>query len=627
MKGNKIQRQSSKGVSILAFFLGVLFGIILLLGAIAGGVYYVLNADVDSVLGWFGVDNSADENGDNKYINTNADKDGVASVLELITRITEMAGNYQNLTIGQIDALLPATHGLVDQIIEAVSDYVTVDYGELSAVKFSEFQAYFTELVYDIQPAKIVENTSGVEMNNLIRLLLYGVEADCVTVDGEIYPLYLDTATQTYIYAVGEDWYVAEETDDGFLTTGVQYQSYNKENTEPTGNYYTVGGQRVSIDPLTIRSFIETDGLGALGKVTVAELVGEWIDDENEELANKLLGDILLKDLINGDVDIKDKLNSLTIGDIIYIDQSDRLMSKLADCKISEVGSVIRTIELPEVIDIPATAIMAYIGYGVTKVDTEAGTAEFNGETVYITTETIDGTLYITGVYGDSEYTEESRIAGTKVNEVSGCMDGLMKDLTVGELIGVDDSSSTILRAIKNSTIESLSEDINNLTVNSLYAESIYVDPAMKQVVVADPVQGQVAFSPEYLYYELADGEYVLVGGTGKVLSYRSNLYTFGEVKGFWQLLIMELADDGSKSEKAYSLNSVADMANNLSNNLIVSSLDDLYRAGVITFEEGTENPLGKVIPQSISEKYGNRTLGSLTISETVAFVAEFLTL
>lgn len=781
--------KSGGGGKILAFFLGVLFGIILLIGGVVGAGYFVASTDLDKVLGWFNLDNSPDENGDNKYINTDVDNGGVNNIIELVQKVISLANNIDNMTLGEIDDLVPAARGLVDQIIESVQDYVIVDYDELSAVKFSEFEAYFSDLVLDIRPAVIVEKSGSGEINKLMDLVLYGVEADCITKNGILCPLYQDTVTKTYIYQYNNNWYVAEESNGVFTATDTQYTSYNKNNTEATGNYYTVNGERQFIDPITLRSFIGTDGLGALGKTTVAELIGDMSEGDSE-LVEKIFGNIILDDLINGNIDLEEKINDLeigllldfdpfnddmllyiayalsdlsetadddgfysavyklgetdipvlvsiednkitkiidaatgeelsgttvstigqvidnieitvlinvaptnkvltyiaygltgveqtaegwrgyyngqlctinvgedgnitavyneetggilsaagidelndrlntvtedlTIGDIVEIREGDKIMSKLAGYKINEVSDAVQTFELGDIMDIEASStLMAYLAYGITKVDAVAGEAQYQGETVRVETSLNEvGTIVITGVY----HLDGTAIEGTKVGEMTDRMEGLKADVTIGELMSIDESSSnTIMKAIKNSTINSLSDDIDKLTINELYAESIYGTAELKTVVASGAGEGELDFNTEYLYYEMVDGDYKLVDGTGKVEAYRAGLYTYGATTGLWKLLVVERAG-GGKTEKAYTINSITAMADNATKNLRECSLSELYEAGILTFEVGTENPLDKLIPNIEGIAYKNERLGDLTITQAIVAIASLM--
>ncbi len=85
---------------ILCFIFGFLFAIIVEVALIAGGVYFLMKADIDDVLSLVGVENE-DENGNKIIINTNVDEGGVKNITDLISAISDMFGNgVENLTIG-----------------------------------------------------------------------------------------------------------------------------------------------------------------------------------------------------------------------------------------------------------------------------------------------------------------------------------------------------------------------------------------------------------------------------------------------------------------------------------------------------------------------------------------------
>lgn len=680
MRGNKVQKSGGTGKSILAFFLGMLFGIIFLVGSLAGAIGFVLYADVDTVLDIFNVDNSADENGDNKYINTNEDKDGVSNILELVTRITAMAGNFRELTLGQIDALVPATHGLVDKLLESLSKYVEVDYDTLSQQKFSELSDYIREVVMNIRPGQLI---AGLELggdgaaNQLIDLILCGIEAKYVTVGESDIPVYYDCFTQNGRYVRGDGEYlpeeleeyivaekdevtyrvyhymyngvsyVAEKIDNGYEATDVEYAlDYSEEYTKCSGNYYYEAGsdERIYVDPITLGSFVDGDGMGALESLPLYELFGTMSSDDeaNQRLLTAMLGELTVGDLMNGTADFHGTIQNVYIGDIIEAN-GNKLLEKLGQYTIGGLSEAMDNLEVADLIDVEAdgaSVIMLYLAFGVTKVEkdevTQLYTAEKDGQTVYFRTSmNSQGVECLDSIYSEADLEEEHRVEAVRLPEVGTRLSNLQNDVKVGDIMGITDDDSTILKAIRHSTINSLPEDINNLTINELYADSIYTDPVFKEVVAENPEEGQIAFNCIYLYYQLVDGEYILVNSddsdpdnNGKLDTLPSTgiYYTYGEVKGFWQLLIMANDDSGEKSEKAYTLSRMADMADNLAYNLKTCSLRDLYNADVIEIEDEENSPLNKVIPEAVSQKYGNRTLGSLTISEAVDFVGEFLT-
>ncbi len=372
MRGNNVQRKGGKAKGIISFFVGLLLGIIIIVGAIVGGTYYVLNADIDSVLGMAGLDNSKDENGRNKLINTDLEAGGVKNLLELIGRLSVMATDFQNMTLGELDSLVPATRGLTDQLLESFRKYVAIDYDELCQVKFSELNGYVENLVMDIQPASFIDemNAQG-SMNPVLELVLYGVEANYVeSPQGEKYPLYADNyrynadtgnyervedsavlekSQEQYIvkqsanndlydiffFVKSDGAYISERDPDDIMkfyysdSPEYGYAIYNADYADCTGNYYiNNAGEKQIIEPITLRSLMEDGGTGSLEKVRVIELIG---DGEPDELLETILGDASLGDLMNGNVDFTEKINGMELGLVLTLDPfKDDLLLYLA---------------------------------------------------------------------------------------------------------------------------------------------------------------------------------------------------------------------------------------------------------------------------------------------------------
>lgn len=786
-----------KGFSFLSFFLGILIGIIILAGALFGAGYFAATADLNKVMEIAGLDNK-DENGNDKYINTDADDGGVRNMLELVQRVIDMSKDAGGLTLGQIDDLFPAAGGVAEKLRDEISEYVDVDIEELKQVKFSELSAYVNELVMEIRPAGFI---SG-EMNSFAKLFLDGIEADCITVDGVVYPLYSDADGNNYAYLCGEDWYGAEKTDDGYGATGALYGG-DPSTLLPTGNYYVDGeSKKIYIDPITIGSLTSKDGMGALGRVSVAELLGET---DKDGIVEKLLGDITVGQFIDGKADIDARVNALEISDFVEVRADDKVMAffayglsnvtqnddgtysavyklgeedetvsvnvedgkivgatgadgqpvkgltvgnvatvsdkidvsvflnvtaenkiiaylaygitdikmgedgvctaylgdekctltlkngeiasvtvdstgekvsaanvselsdrvdgvfndlkirdlidvgdnkllvKLGEYTLNNVSEGLDGLEVPDVIDVPAgSALMAYLAYGLTKTDAAGGTALLDGENVYVKTENGN----ITGVYRSADM-EGEPVPGTKINQISARIDGLMDELTIAELLPAGATEdNTILRALGNSTINGLSEDINALTVNELYADEIYGEAAedgspkkavIKRVVAAGAPAGEdeINFDPSYLYYTLVSGEfgeasatYKMVG-SGESMGKLSSLpadgntyYTYGKASEFWQLLVTERTETQSggdtvvtADEKAYSLNNLTSMIENISHNMNYFTLHSLNSAGILKFKNPED--LDKKIPEGLGS-YGGMVLGDLTIPDAI---------
>ena len=437
---------NKKGFSILSFILGILLGIILVVGGIVGGVFVVLNTNVDTVLGWFGQDNSKDENGRNKIINTD-EATGVKNLMELIDRIIGENGLLNkgtDLTLGDIDALIPATTGLVQSLVDMVADYVTIDVEELKTVKISEFADYAMEVVETIEIGRVLDITiEGGGTNRVVDVLINGTEADTVTIDGTIFPVYFDRYYSTssgykrrdsqnnyvgasllskyvpylsgggdgeaytlYFYKAADGTpYVLEKganarasVKNGYIVTQVNYSdSYNETYEQCTGNYYILNGERQYFNPVTVGTFMNSSGFGPLEKIELLDLISS-----EDELLEVLLDGITLGDIMNGSVSFQ---------------------SKLDEIKLSAFFDVA-----------PDDSVMVYLAYGVTSVRFENG--EWLGMytpdgsdplTCHFETTTKDSKVIISRAY----YTDNGKEIelGTTLASVSSIIDGVSIDI------------------------------------------------------------------------------------------------------------------------------------------------------------------------------------------------------
>lgn len=777
-----------KGFSFLSFFLGIFLGIIILAGALFGAGYFALSANLDKVLGVAGLDNGKDENGRNKYVNTDPGNGGAQNVLELLQKISALTSDIGGVTIGRIDELFPAAGGLAEGICSSFSQYANINYEQIKDVKFADFGTFVSGMVMDIRPAALI---SG-EMNNFMRLLLEGVEADCVVYGDKVRPLYHDVESGAYAFEYDGVWYRAEESGGGFAPTQNVFENYNAETAEATGNYYIDGGEKIFIDPVTIGTLSGTDGMGPLGRVSIAEILGE----ESGGMVDEILGGITLSQFMNGEADIESKINGLEISSFIDADVNDELMLLIvygvknvkgspeegytAVCKLgdgseipvnltveegkvtavtdadgnavggTEVGSLssvadkidvsvfldvtvdnkiaaylaygitditsqssgytalkdgepctleldgnkiisvtlnssgekvpaagvselggrmegvssdlkikdiidpgdnkilqklgnytlsgvsegVDLLEITDVADIDRdSAVMAYLAYGVSRVNKEDNTAFLNGEKVYLkTTDGGDGKTYIEGVYRESGFTGEP-IEGVKINGINGRLEKMTGELTIGELLeGGVDKSNSILYSLRNSTIDGLADDVQQLTVNEIYADKIYGGAELKKVKKNG--DGDIDFNPHYLYYvktaDVFGGEsYKMVSKDGqeegKLSEYAADdneiYYTYGEPTEFWQLLVTVKSGDGEGDEKAYKLNSLTDMTGNISNNMEFFTLRALKSAGIIKFD-GVD--LNTSIPMGIGS-YGGKQLGDLTVPDAIKAMVEII--
>ena len=556
MKGNQVQKKGGTLKAVICFIVGLILGIAIVVGTVAGGVLYVLNSDLDNVLSMFGVDNSVDsETGRNKIINTDPEQGGADKLMDLISKVTAMASNTGALTLGQIDELIPATRGLVDSVAEAIQDYVAVDFEELSAVVFSEFGTYLQNKVMEIQPAAFL-NSIEVEgaVGTLLEKVLFGVEAYCVTDNsGTVHPLMLDTFTSSteeeyireedsapllpsqkdylipqsggkaynlYFYEYNGGYYIAEinhddsskfifAPDDGHL-----YGIYSEETAQSSGNYYVgADGKKVTIDPITIGSLADGSGLAGLEQMRILDLLSS--EGAPDELLESVLGDIMIGDLMDGTVDFGEKVNGLELGAFLEVDPFENSMllyfaygltglSESADSQgrytatyklgeedipvyvtiengkidkitnaetgeelpgttVGSINSTIDNIEISIFVEVTTdNGILPYLAYGITGIKEEDGvwTATLNGEECTLNVDPDGKILSVTNnVTGKP-------VPAAGINDLSGRVNGVMDNLTIGDIIDVE--GNKILEQLAESKISELSTAVNTLEISGL---------------------------------------------------------------------------------------------------------------------------------------------------------------
>ncbi len=200
-----------RGFSFLSFILGILIGIILVIGSVAGAAYYVLSGKIDDVMNTVGMPNK-DEDGNNIYINTDKENGGVETLLELVTKMGELMSDTGSLSVGKVEKLVPAVSGFVDGIHETLAGFVEIDREEFASVEFSALGEFVQEKVLDIEPAKLLDGfgMGGALDNKIVSLIFNGSEAEYVVDEstGVKYPAYYD------VYNLSEGKYLREGDGD-----------------------------------------------------------------------------------------------------------------------------------------------------------------------------------------------------------------------------------------------------------------------------------------------------------------------------------------------------------------------------------------------------------------------------
>lgn len=604
---------------ILCFIFGFLFAIIVEAALIGGGIYFLLNADIDNLLSTVGVDNYDEETGKNIYINTNVEEGGVEKVTDLLDTLKGFADKGKDeLTIGDFTSLFPVGDTFIDGIYSSLANALAgyditeedlreiIDEEQLKATPVASLGEFFRECGQSVKVETVMQ-IAGIDVaaSPVYLAVAYGDRASVMysVEDGSATALYADefayedgayiredgqalgAELEEYIvarsdgsyalyYSVGEDGTAeaARYADGMFVPSGAEYTLYSEETAKLSGGYYY-------------------DSEGAL-VVLHARTIGEISEEESMTIENAI-GMVYLADLL-GDISADNAVMAYMVYGISGITAAD--------------GSM----QLPD--GVTHTAVYHILGEdGEPVTDPEGNPVT---KEAYVVTE---GGV-ITDVYYLEETADGSGIklgCNTTVDESVGRIDGLKDDMTIGELLGDSgDGDNVLLDALRDSTINSLADDINSLSIQELFAEDIYADGGeLAQVTEA-------TFSADYIYYtDETGGE--LVNGTGKLEGLWSEeyagYYTYGATAGVWSLFLYE-----GGSEQLYYINDIAEMQLNVTANLRTTTLGGFMEMGIISeTSEGTlsmsldrfEGVGGYEVPE------GKDTIGDLTISEFIQLI------
>lgn len=220
-------------VSIIAFLLGFIFAILAEVGAIFGVYFYVTSQDIDSILAAVGLPNR-DENGNNRYINTDPENGGAKTLKDLIASLQGMFYENGELSIlnksfNDIEELIPATNMLLSLVYSTLGDYVDLNREKFESAKFTEIAQVLSDSVMNVHIGTLLEkmNSDMAENENiLVKSLLLGAETEYATViyDGSAETRTVSSETAELKFPVLYDIY----RDDGMGWSREQDSSNGK---------------------------------------------------------------------------------------------------------------------------------------------------------------------------------------------------------------------------------------------------------------------------------------------------------------------------------------------------------------------------------------------------------------
>ncbi|MGN0806598.1 MAG: hypothetical protein ACI4MC_06120 [Candidatus Coproplasma sp.] len=512
-------------------------------------------------------------------------------------------------------------------------------------------QGIVIKSVIDPETGKELEGNTVEDLTNLTTDITLDIFLDVKATDAIM--TYLGYGITDVVAVTGQDWNYTGICDnrtvliytdgDGVLIKAV----YEDTGRDVSGTTIDGVSDRLDniMDVLTLPDFLDIDATDAImaylgyGVYDVVENAGENNGNTYTHTGTYDSGSTEVPVYIATD----DSTGTPVITSVWLADGTAVSGTKISNVS-DRLENISDTIAVTEFIGVdPTDAILAYMGYGINNVTAETGTDSLgNGYTYKATYKDeydVEFDCYIT-VDGEGEIDEvwyidggvKVAVKGTKIGAVSDRISSLKDSLTIGEIITVDESSSKILQALKDTTVNSLDAKIKTLTVSDVLTEeqinansiirqvrdknifeiSEEIDKVLIQRIYAANVYGvaenadptlATTYNSEYLYYERTgnetDGykyEITTVGcaglsdtaydnAVGKLTAEQfaaGEYYTYGPAIGMWKLVLYRI-DGNTKTEKAYTLNNFNNMVNSCAETVYNSTLGELQEANIIS--------------------------------------------
>ena len=306
----------------------------------------------------------------------------------------------------------------------------------------------FMFLLYGKENAQYKYGANGVEM----------LQMQLGVANGKVYDLFgydqhgtVTQTTQGYDVTIGEFAYKLLSTNPVKNADNSQKTIVTKDGQTASLYYvYSTGGEVVNYHPRTLSEVYGDDHSvvdDMMESLTIGELVHYTQDSSEKHSLFDTISTWTVKDLQN-----KDKIQALTVGDILEIDESDTVLNALKDTPINGLNDAIHSLQLQKII--PAATMdgnMFLKHLKTSSIDTLATDIE---------------TLKIVDVFSEQFATP------TGVWKYVATRDGNGNDYTVKDM---DKMMSSVTANIKDATIGDLAAD-GIISVNADFAnkEIIY---------------------------------------------------------------------------------------------------------------------------------------------------------
>lgn len=582
-KEKKEKKKGGAGGKILCLILGFFLGIFFVVGAVAGGVYYVVSRPIDDTVNtidkttgaelyevFFG---STDENGEYTAGILN-EKYAEKKIMDLIGDVGDAIDGLSadDGSLSLLNEISPKIGEAIDGIVETLEEYgIRLDTQTILVTPLKGddgLEHYIQNSMSNIAAGDLLSTLSDEPLSPLFLSICYGKENVDYTIDAEGNVTMINGAqkktigelTTTDISGLFDDILLSDVMDlnENYQNKILMHLVYGKEGVRYTLNMVD-GKPQVTME--TMRVYLSTSD-------------GAIYDEEK-----KLLTGVSVDTAANTYTDAKGNVYAYQKGSAETVD-----------------GKTCDTLLLCD-------ANGEYLKYSPTAVSDLIGS-----DSVF---EKLVSNMTIGDIFDEEAVNDNIFLKHLKDETVESLPDAIAK-LTVGEIFGDDADDNFFLKSLKDETLESLPDKIETLTVGDIFDEDAVNDNVFLKHLKNETIK------------TLPDK----IGDLKVTEVYKDQIYEKDgkTLKGSWKYL---LTNEHGKIDTSITVTDMQTMVDNMQRNIYDATLFDLKKDGVLNaLDDDMLNTKIKtsVGGMSLGVSFAGKTyLGDLTVHQMLAYVSQVL--
>lgn len=246
------------------------------------------------------------------------------------------------------------------------------------------------------------------------------------------------------------------------------------------------------------------------------------VSDLRGDNAQKLIDDMKIGQLISvsddapvflnaikgwtvSDLKDNDKVNGLTLGDVIDIDTSShKVLQQLADTPINGLSDKLNDLKLEDVIDIDDSSHKVLQALAGTNINDLSGK---------LNDLTLGDVIDIKAEGEDKSHNVLIALKDTNINDLS----SKLGTLTLRQVLCDSVDDNFILKHLASTSLDNLSSDIENLTIQQVFADKIYEKDAEGKRVLTGTWKYLLTVNGEEQEYKISDFDQLVTNMTNNM--------------------------------------------------------------------------------------------------------------